>query len=930
MAAGLAWPGAVGAAERVPWTSGRVAGSPHPPAPYAVERLHPARTFRNPVDLAQLPGSDRMVVAEQGGKLWSFDTRSDAVEADLFFDVRQHHQPLDNVLGFTFHPGFATNRHVYLNYNEPGGRPQGAFISRFTVTAEQPPRIDPASEKVILRWLSGGHNGCTLAFGNDGMLYVSTGDADDPDPPDGKRRTGQDVGDLLSSILRLDVDRATGTNGYVVPPDNPFVGMAGARPEIWAFGFRNPWRMSFDRVTGDLWAGDVGWEQWEMVYRVERGGNYGWALTEGPNLRVRTDVRPGPGPILPPVHAVPHSDGASITGGHVYRGSRLPGLRGAYLYGDWETGRFWALRHDGARLVSNEELCDTALKPISFTLDSRGEWIILDYAGGLYQLVPNRGATANAAFPRRLSETGLYASLQPLEPAPGAAPYRIQAPMWNDHATAEWLLAVPGDGAMATSGGVGNIAGGTWFFPSNTVLARTLSLEMEAGEARSRRRVETQLMHWDGQAWQPHSYRWRADGTDADLVPAGGAQDSFMVVDPAAPGGRRETRWRFHSRAECLRCHNAWAGEVLTLNVQQLGLPGGGTEFQRLLDLGLVKRKGALRGKSLVNPHDEAAPLEERVRSWVHVNCATCHRFGAGGAVAIHLDHDRAPRDWRALDVKPARGDFGLPDARILSTVDPFASTLLYRISTEGMGRMPHIGSRLVDERGVAMVREWLAGLGRAGKAMPAAAEREGWSDTRSALRRLAVPGGVPVGEAEVAARHTNLFVRELAARFLPAGQRRETLGDQWEAQAVLGLAGDAARGREVFRGAGQCQRCHQLEGEGRDFGPSLEGLAGRLSRTQVLQAMREPSETIAPEFRTVAVTLRDGSELSGFALRRGPRELVLREETGAERRVAVADVAETRESRLSAMPEGLLAPLTAQEAADLLEYLLRGAGRGR
>lgn len=929
LAAWLVLPG-LAAAARVPWTTGRLTGSPHPPSPYAVERLHPARNFRNPVDLAWLPGTDRLVVAEQGGKLWSFDTRSPAAEPALLIDLRPHHQPFDNVLGFTFHPGFATNRHLYVNYNEPGGRPQGAFLSRFTVTMEDPPRIDPASEKVILRWLSGGHNGCTLAFGNDGMLYVSTGDAGDAAPPDGKYRTGQDLSDLLSSILRLDVDRATGTNGYVVPPDNPFVGTPGARPEIWAFGFRNPWRMSFDRVTGDLWVGDVGWEEWEMVHRVVRGGNYGWPITEGPNLRVLTDVRPGPGPILPPVHAVPHSDGASITGGHVYRGSRLPALRGAYLYGDWETGRFWALRHEDGRLLANEELCDTALKPISFTLDPRGEWVILDYAGGLYQLVPNRAPAANTAFPRRLSQTGLYASLQPPTPAAGTVPYRVRAPLWNDHAAADWLLAIPGEAAMATSGGVGNIAGGTWFFPSNTVLARTLTLELEAGRPASRRRIETQVLHWDGQAWQPHSYRWRPDGADADLVPAEGAQDSFSVVDPAAPGGRRETRWRFHSRAECLRCHNAWAGEVLTLNVHQLGAPGGASEFQRLMDLGLLKTRNTPRGRPLVDPHDESATLEDRARSWVHVNCGTCHRFGAGGSVALQVDYDRAPRDWRALDVTPERGDFGLPDARILSTADPFASTFLYRISTEGLGRMPHIGSRLVDERGVAVVRSWLAGLARGGTPPPVVAEGEAWADTRSALRRLAVPGGISVREAQEAARHTNVFVRELAARFLPASQRRETLGDIWEPAAVLGLRGDAGRGRAVFRGAGQCQTCHRLEGEGREFGPPLEGLGGRLSRSQVLQAIRAPSETLTPGYATVAVTLRDGSELSGFVVRRTPAELVLRDGTGLERRLAAAEVAETRESRLSAMPEGLLAPLTAQEAADLLEYLLGTGVAGR
>src|SRR4029079_11329337 len=141
-------------------------------------------------------------------------------------------------------------------------------------------RLDPASEAVLITWPSGGHNGGSLQFGRDGYLYISTGDGAGPNPPD-PLKTGQDVSDLLSSVLRIDVDRPAGGKPCRVPDDNPLVNTAGARPEIWAYGFRNPWRMSFDSTTGALWVGDVGWELWEMIYSVERGGNYGWRVTEG-------------------------------------------------------------------------------------------------------------------------------------------------------------------------------------------------------------------------------------------------------------------------------------------------------------------------------------------------------------------------------------------------------------------------------------------------------------------------------------------------------------------------------------------------------------------------------------------------------------------------------------------------------------------------
>ena len=889
--------------------------------------------------------------------MWSFNMEDPAAGAELVLDLRDHQRPMDNLLAFAFHPGFATNRYVFVNYNEPGGRADGARVSRFTFSSLEPPRIDPESEVVILSWLSGGHNGCTLAFGNDGFLYISTGDAASPDPPDWPHRTGQDLGDLLSSILRIDVDRPEGERRYAIPPDNPFVNTPGARPEIWAFGLRNPWRMSFDRATGDLWVGDVGWEQWEMIYRVRRGGNYGWALAEGPNPHVRRDVAAGPGAILAPMVALPHSEAASITGGVVYRGGRLPGLRGAYVYGDWETGKFWALRHERDRLVSNEELCDTALKPVSFALDPEGEMLLLDYNGGIYRFIPSMAPPANEGFPRRLSETGLFDSLEPIAPARGTVSYGISAPMWNDHATAEWLLGVPGDGSIVTQGGAGNIAGSTWFFPSNTVLARTLTLEMESGNADSRRRVETQLLHWDGQGWNPYTYRWRKEQDDADLVPATGTNAVLTVVDAAAPGGRRETPWRFHGRAECLRCHNVWAGEALTLNWLQLrGGTGGGTGSGAapspagegrnrpatvVSGLEQLTRAGVLRvvnppGRTevLVDPMDSSRGLAERARSWLHVNCATCHRFGAGGSVAAQFNLEQPVEASRAYDAKPLRGDFGIESARVIAPGEPWRSVLLWRISTEGWGHMPLIGSRLVDLRGVQLIREWLEALKpmRPGSRQSAMVETsDSWKTSLGdSSRALAAACEAAAGARELreevavaAGQSTNAFVRDLFQRFLPPDQRRRILGMNLDPQEILGLGGDAARGRDVFLGAAQCTRCHIAEGQGRAFGPELAGLKGKYGRGELLDQILYPSRIVAPEFRTFTATLVDGSERIGFVVRRDEGGIDLLDETLTEHRVEVSALRELRESALSAMPEALLAPLTAQEAADLLEYLL-------
>jgi putative heme-binding domain-containing protein len=911
------------AASRTPWTTSRVTGSPNPPAPLAVERVFPGISFQNPVDFAPLPGTDRWVVADQGGRVWAFRATPDAAERETVLDWPKVHKPSSGILGFTFHPDFAKNRFIFINYNEPGNKPDGAVISRFTMSSLNPPVIDPASERVIIRWRAGGHNGCTLAFGPDGFLYFSTGDGANPDPPDMPYSTGQDISDLMSSIIRIDVNKTEGTNNYAVPKDNPFLKTPGARPEVWAFGFRNPFRMSFDRATGDLWVGDVGWEQWEMVYRIARGGNYGWPITEGPNTRVRTDVKPGPGPILPPVAAIPHSEGASVTGGLVYHGKKFPKLKGTYIFGDWETGKFWALRHKNGQLVSNDELCKTTLKPVCFAADRDGEVLILDYNGGIYRFAPNPAPPANLAFPRRLSETGVFVSLAPLTPAPGVEPWSPIAPMWNDGAVARHHLAIPGDGFIATTNARQIISGRMWFFPKDTVFTRTLTLDLKKGDSASARRIETQLLHFDGQQWNPYSYRWNAAQTEAELVAAEGASDLFNVTDASAPGGRREIPWRFHSRAECLRCHNAWSGETVGFNWLQLNATAPDGELRRLEKLGLMHSTNAPTSQAkLVNPYDSKEWLEDRARSWLHANCAACHRNGAGGAVPAHLNVDKKLADLRVLDAKPTRGDFGLTDARVIAPGRPYSSALLWRIATEGAGHMPAIGSRTVDEAGLRLVRDWVVSLakpsnppenGTPGRALALTVD---WMNTSASDRRIAM---------EVAQESTNSLARELFQRFLPPEQRRRTLALDFAPNEVLSLTGDTQRGRAVFlaESGGQCVRCHRSHGEGRDFGPDLTDIRRKYDRAALLTHIRQPNLLVAPEHRTHSVILRDDTELTGFLKKRTATELLLKLEDGSERRVPMAQVTSTRESALSAMPEGLLAALTAQEAADLLEFLL-------
>ena len=448
-------------------------------------------------------GSDRWYVVEQGARIFSFPDRQDCPRAEPFLDIPKQIRTLPanskvgDAYGLAFHPKFAENHYCYVCYvvvGEPGDAalPAGTRVSRFTVSGD-PPRCDPASEKILITWLGGGHNGGSLKFGPDGYLYISAGDSGNPNPPD-PRDTGQDISDLLSSILRIDVDHPSGDRQYSIPADNPFVKTPGARGEVWAYGLRNPWRMSFDSQTGDLWVGDVGWELWEMIYRVTKGGNYGWSITEGPQP-VYPDGKRGPTPIVKPNLQFPHPEACSITGGYVYRGKRLKELFGTYICGDWETRRVWGTRFEGDRVVSHRELVNDGPRIVAFGESHAGELYILDYdLGTIHELEPNPDRGSVSKFPTKLSETGLFASVAKHAMSPGVVPFSIAAPQWADFATAERFVALPGLSSVEVYAEPIEMPG-TMFkrqfgFPKDGVLVKTFSLETERGKRDSQQRLE--------------------------------------------------------------------------------------------------------------------------------------------------------------------------------------------------------------------------------------------------------------------------------------------------------------------------------------------------------------------------------------------------------------------------------------------------------
>jgi putative heme-binding domain-containing protein len=936
-----------------------VTGSPDPPPPFKVVRAFPNLKFQHPLLLARAPGGDRLFVGEQAGVLYSFLDKPDA-KADLFFDLRKeiktiHLLPdakeVEAVYGLTFHPEFQKNRQCFVCYTlrpktQRHNLEDGSRVSRFTVTRTDPPRIDPASEEIVITFLQGGHNGGDLHFGNDGMLYISTGDAASPNPPD-PLNTGQDISDLLSSILRIDVDHKDKGKNHAVPKDNPFVALKGARPEVWAYGFRNPWRMSFDRQTGELFVGDVGWELWESVHRVEKGGNYGWSAMEGPQPIKPEKV--GPTPIRPALIELPHTISCSVTGGVVYRGRKFPELRGAYVFGDWETRRLWAARFEGDRTKEMPEITRPSVRIVAFGEDKDGEMYFLDYDGGtVHTLERNDGGVRNADFPTRLSQTGLFASVKEYTPAAGVIPFAVNSRQWLDGATTEHWIALPGLSSVTLYPGAGKPIPGLVYwhnfrlhFPKDTVLMRTLSL--------GGRRLETQILHYEGVDWRPYTFAWRDDQSDADLVPAGG--DEKEVPDSAASRGSersgRKRTWQLLSRSQCMSCHSNQSEYALAFLPEQLNRPGpdGRNQLVALTEAGYIRRAGsdgkplppfdptsAAREARVADPTDRGQPLEARARAYLHANCGHCHSDHGGGSVPLRLHFSFSLADMKAVGVRPTRGDFGLPDACIIQPGDPYASTLYFRMAKFGRDRMPHIGSDIPDEAGLKLIERWIAGM--KGTATPPVPIPTGPPDKLLADPRSALAVARRVGRGELNAHERSSLlaaaarlpagpIKDLFEGYLPSDGKGRKLGSSPRPRTILSLTGDARRGETLFWSpALNCGSCHKIGERGTALGPDLSAIGKLRSREDLLESILEPSRRIEPKYAAYLAQTADGRSFTGLLARRSEKEVVLRDAQNKEIVLAAKNVEELRPSRVSLMPEGQLAGLTAREAADLLEYL--------
>lgn len=738
------------------------------PGAYTSENALGSLTFSNPICIRSLPGvTNVLFVVERGGSLQrvNMDTHTKSTFLNLSDYLSTAGTPISTssesgFLSAAFHPNYNQNGLFFLFYSfrhttngelhqrvarmQASGTPGNYNAATSANTATHTPLISQRDE-------AGNHNGGDIHFGPDGYLYISTGD-------EGAQEDGSDNGrhinrDFLGGIARIDVDLKPGsltpnlhsqTNStsfpsavhagtYTIPPDNPYIGLTTwngftfaantVRTEWWSHGYRNPWRMSFDAPTERLFVADVGQDNWEEVSIVTRGANGGWSWREGAQT-ITPAVAPFTAPSgwtsLAPIYDYPHSGtpssvttqfrGNSITGGVVCRGTRLSELAGQYIFGDHITGRIWAIRDTGvARWTPSLLFTETANVVSAFGQDPRNGDVLycsLTGTGQVKRIV--RSFSGGTPPPATLSATGAFSSLATLTPNAGIVACEPNVSFWSDHAQKRRWFSIPALASKMTYA-----ANGQWSFPAGQVWIKHFDIETERGNPATKRRLETRFLVKNSAGAYGITYKWRADGSNADLVGDGGLDEVLSIVDNGTPVNQT---WRYPSRADCMTCHTPQTGFALSFNTRQLNrdyLFGAVSQNQitALSDAGyFTASAGAVNHlPALAAATDTTASLEWRVRSYLEVNCIQCHQPGIGSS--LWDARSATPTDLAGLINGALVNNGGVPLNRWAVPGDTAHSMVLKRVSGTGAMRMPPLATTVRDLRAETLLTDWIGSL---------------------------------------------------------------------------------------------------------------------------------------------------------------------------------------------------------------------------
>ncbi|MGB8167451.1 MAG: DUF4082 domain-containing protein [Chthoniobacteraceae bacterium] len=723
----------------------------------------PGLTFDDPTVIIAVPFSNRLLVATQKGFVHTFVDDPGTTTKSVFLDLSAVTQGTvgSGLMGIAFHPEYGiadspNKNYIYVFYSyspAPNYTPGVASdsvssynrLSRFTVSDDSLTAIR-SSEVVLINqydrhlWHAGG----AILFDNEGYLYLSCGDEggnNDPYNHGNKINNG-----FFCGVLRIDVDQnltrshpirrqplsgaapppgwpASYTQNYTIPNDNPWLDTGGAvLEEFYALGFRNPHRMTYDAQSNRIWLGDVGQSTREEVSIVEKGGNYQWGFMEG----TATGAHPRPNPIIgvekPPVFDYPHTNGYTcVIGGYVYRGTQFASfLAGKYIFGDNGTARIRAMTYDGTGPAQVTELTtiphgggeETGMS--TFGIDTNNE-LLMCCAGNGVKIYKLTKANTGGDPPALLSQTGAFESnLTTLTPAAALIPYTVNSPLWSDNAVKSRWMTVPNDGAPFSAGETVTFANtGAWNFPIGTVFVKHFELPIDDTNPAVRKRLETRFLvrAADG-SYYGLTYKWRADNSEADLLPAGLNE---AVTITTATGTRTQT-WSYPSRQDCIVCHNPNAGSVLGLRTCELNgdltYPGGveDNQIRTLNSIGLfstpVSEAAIPTLPKSVSVKDTSATFETRVRSYIDANCAHCHR--PGGVKANFDARFDTPLGSQGLIRGEVQDPLGLIGAKLIVPSDPAKSMLRHRDSLLGTNQMPPLARNMVDVEYINVLTQWI------------------------------------------------------------------------------------------------------------------------------------------------------------------------------------------------------------------------------
>ena len=531
-------------------------------------------------------------------------------------------------------------------------------------------------------------------------------------------------------------------------------------------------------------------------------------------------------------------------------------------------------------------------------------------------------------------------------------PYSVAAEPWSDGATARRWVAIPGDARIALAA----TENAKSEFPDGTVLVKHLSLPRpKHGDGDLN--LETQLLHFESGTWNPYTYLWNAEGTDATLVRAEGSDITIQEADDP----KSSRMWHAGSVNECRLCHSAGSGFVLGFSAKQL-------RKIVVTDNGHLNQIGALASRhvltdsdtlraidtNLVNPHDASQPLNARARSYLHANCGVCHHRKGPETISFYAHADYAFDELR-ITKRPGIGKFGLETPQLVKPNDAFRSVILYRMSKLGYGRMPYVGSRVVDSRGVSLIAQWIDSIPAPTELEPphtsitsnaarsitllsksdvpsSAANDHIESLLQSSGSALALTTAMHRGElapkmissVTAAAKSKHGDIRGLFDHFVPESNRRRILGPNPDTEQILLLAGDSNRGELIFLSDNhRCRTCHDVSDASKSVGPTLHDMRRIIKRPELLLHIIEPSRRVDEKFSTWTITTSDGQIESGLLISKGDDSVQLRKADRSIVTIDHANIDTMQKSPGSLMPNGLLSDMTAQQAADLLAYLI-------